>query len=259
MTRELIDSLTAMSSDEAFSFFARGQAKVDWQTVPSAVELHSGGRVRFDRRRRQAVIDHPGRGTSVIDLGARDRTRSGTAIFSPDLITKREGPLWPLPRRSGIDTPFGELAFRDPTDPRARRGTSVAPATTLHTWQYVDAHDRPRLIVTGSAEKVATFYAFTMHDGARYASLRTTSGLGCFYQAGRAGFMKAVSKEAIELARAEGLAEVATNAGIIGVLFDCGGPGDYLTLHGHDRTGRLTCVAVDLRRPSMKDGAIVDP
>lgn len=259
MSSELKDSLTAMSSDEAFSFFARGNANVDWQTVPSVVELGAGGRVRFDRRRRQAVIDHPGGGTSIFDLGARDRTRSATAIFSPDLVAGREGPTWPLPRRSDLETPFGELAFRDPTDQRARRGTSSAPGATLHTWRFVEADDRPGLIVTGLAEKVATFFAFTMHDGARYASLRTKSGLGCFYQSGRAGFMKAVTDEAIALARAEGFAEVTTKEGIIGVLFDCGAPGDFLTLHGHDRTGMLTCVAVDLRRPPVRNGAIVDP
>ena len=259
MTDELTTTLSVMTSDEAFTHLARGRSSVDWDTVPATIPLAGGGQVRFDRRRRQAVIDHPKGGTSVFDLGRRDRMRPGAAIVSADLVAGNEGPSWELPRRTAFDTPFGELAFRDPTSPRRRRGTASAPGGILRTWRFDNEAGQPRLILTGVPGEVATFGAFTMHDGSRYASLRTDSGLGCFYQSSRAGFMKAVTSQALQEARAEGFAEVTTKSGVIGVLFDCGAPGDYLVLSGHDREGTLTCIAVDVRRPPIANGTIVDP
>jgi hypothetical protein len=52
--------------------------------------------------------------------------------------------------------------------------------------------------------------------------------------AGRVTFMKAVTDQLTEQARAEGFAQVVTKAGPIGVLFDCGAPGDYLALASCD-------------------------
>lgn len=259
MSDELTVTVSVMTSDEAFKYFARGRSRIDWNTVPTVIPLAGGGRVRFDRRRRQAVIDHPNGGTTVFDLGRRDRTRPGAAIFSADLVAGNEGPSWQLPCRTEFETPFGELAFRDPTDPKRRRGTASAPGGTLHTWRFVDATGQPRLLLTGLPGKVATFHAFTMHNGSRYASLRTDSGLGCFYHSSRAGFMNGVTSQALQVARSEGFAEVRTDAGIVGVLFDCGAPGDYLVMSGHNREGTLTCIAVDVRRPPVKNGTIVDP
>ncbi len=252
-------TVSALTSDEAFSYFARGHARVDWSSVPTAIPLTGGGRVRFDRRRRQAVIEHPRGGTTVFDLGRHDRTRPASAILTADLVAAREGPSWPLRHQTAFESPFGELAFRDPTDPKRRRGTALAPGGTVRTWRFVDAAGRPRLLLAGLPEKVRAFHAFTMHDGSRYASLRTDSGLGCFYDASRAGFMHAVTDQAIDDARAQGFSEVRSNAGVVGVLFDCGAPGEYLALSGHNRDGSLTCIAVDLRRPPVKNGTIADP
>lgn len=75
-------TVSALTCDEAFSYFARGHARVDWSSVPTAIPLTGGGRVRFDRRRRQAVIEHPRGGTTVFDLGRHDRTRPASASSS---------------------------------------------------------------------------------------------------------------------------------------------------------------------------------
>jgi hypothetical protein len=112
----------------------------------------------------------------------------------------------------------------------------------------------------GALDTVSGFGTFLMGAGSGYAHLRTPSGLVGAYDGGRVTFMKAVTDELVEEAREEGFAQVVTKAGPIGVLLDCGAPGDYLALASYDgSTGGTIGVVVDLRRPPVRDGAIVDP
>jgi hypothetical protein len=115
-------------------------------------------------------------------------------------------------------------------------------------------------VAVGALDGVSGFGTFLMGGGTSYAHLRSTSGLAGFSDAGRATFMKAVTPELVEQARAEGFAQVVTAAGAIGVLVDCGAPGDYLALASYDaRTAGTIGIVIDLRRPPVRDGAIVDP
>jgi hypothetical protein len=64
----------------------------------------------------------------------------------------------------------------------------------------------------------------------------------------------------VHTARSEGFAEVVASAGVIGVLLDAGAPGDRLALAAYGgAAGGTVGIVVDLRRPPVKDGAIIDP
>ncbi|GAB3441280.1 hypothetical protein GCM10027517_17000 [Phycicoccus ginsengisoli] len=53
---------------------------------------------------------------------------------------------------------------------------------------------------------------------------------------------------------------MTTRPAPIGVLFTLDGDGDHLALAAYERgTGNTIGVVVDLRRPPVRDGAIVDP
>jgi hypothetical protein len=148
---------------------------------------------------------------------------------------------------------------RDPVDAKGKRAKAFVPVGAYRTSRYVDPAGRPQLLTVGALDTVSGFGTFLMDDGRRYACLRTRSGLGAFSDASRVTFIKAVTDELVEQARAEGFAQVVTKAGPIGVLFDCGAPGSYLALASYDAVTNGTIgIVVDLRRPPVHDGALVE-
>jgi hypothetical protein len=254
---DVVAALAGATGDEAFSVLARWTTSVDWSAVPDHLPLADGARVRFERRRRQAVIDQVNGGTSVFDLGRPDRMRPVEAILTPDL-TRVEGPSLTIASIPGRD--WSEVALRDPLDRKGRRATTIAAPGGHATCRYVDADGTTRLLGFGALEGLTGFGTFLMDDGAAYARLRTTSGLACFYDARRAGLRNAVTDQVVHTARSEGFAEVVASAGVIGVLLDAGAPGDVLALAAYGgAAGGTVGIVVDLRRPPVKDGAIIDP
>lgn len=256
---DLPTKLSSMTGDEAFSFLVRVTAPVAWASLPAEVPLTDGARLRFEKKRRSAVINHVSGGTSVIDLGRPDRTRNRAAIFTPELVLE-DGPSVLISNKFAFDAELGEVALRDPLSPSIPRGTEFARIGSRGTYRFLDADARPQVIGFGDPGEVTGFGTFLIHNGASYGHLRTTSGLGCFYDSPRTAFMKAVTAEVVEQARSDGFAPVRTRLGHVGVVFDCGAPGDYLALaaYGGPHGGTIGTV-VDLRRPPVRDGAIVDP
>jgi hypothetical protein len=154
----------------------------------------------------------------------------------------------------------GELAVRAPLHSKAKRAAASVPVGTYRTSRYLDPSGRPQLVAVGALDGVSGFGTFLMGGGTSYAYLRSTSGLAGISDAGRATFMKAVTPELVVQARADGFAQVVTTVGPIGVLVNCGAPGDYLTLASYDaRTAGTIGIVIDLRRAPVRDGAIVDP
>jgi hypothetical protein len=257
---DLVAALHELAADGAFKLLQSWKPTIDWAGLPGGyLALADGGRLRFDKRRRSASIERPGGGITVIDLGRRDRMRSRSAIVTPDLV-RIDGPDLEVALTPAWSEDRGEASVRDPLDSRGKRATTSVPVGRYRTSRYVDPTGRPLLLAVGELEAVSGFGTFLMDGGGSYAHLRTSSGLGAFSDAGRVSFMKAVTDELIEQARAEGFAQVVTKAGPIGVLFDCGAPGDYLALASYDAaTGGTIGVVVDLRRPPVHHGAIVDP
>jgi len=256
---DLAAVVSGLTSDEVFSLLVRWQEPIDWATAPTGIELTGGGTLSFDRRRRCANILHPNGGSSVIDLGRRDRMRTLDAIVTPDLAAV-PGPSVHITPQTTWSSDRGEVALRDPLDRKAKRATDSLPAGAFETSRWFDGEGRLVLVVCGDLSAVTGFGTFLMDGGSSYAHLKTVSGLGCFYDARRAGFMNAVTPEAVEQARAEGFAEVLAKGRSLGVVFDCGAPGDYLALSVYGgKHGGTVGVVVDLRRPPVKDGAIVDP
>lgn len=254
---DVVEALTGTTGDEAFSLLARWTTSVDWSEVPAHLPLADGARVRFEKRRRQAVVEQTSGGRSVFDLGRPDRMRPVEAILTPDL-TRVDGPeLTIAPIR---DRDWAEVALRDPLDRKGKRATNIAEPGSHATCRFVDADGTTRLLGFGALDELTGFGTFLMDDGAAYARLRTTSGLACFHDARRAGFMNAVTDQVVRTARGEGFAEVVTSAGVIGVVLDAGPPGDRLALAAYGgTTGGTVGIVVDLRRPPVKDGAIIDP
>jgi hypothetical protein len=254
----LLGLLAASDGDGAFSLLARWRRPLDWSAMPSTLTLTDGASLSFDRRRRSAVLASRGGGSTVFDLGRPDRMRTAEQILTPDL-TVEEGPTFELTVKAPWSGESGEVAARDPLDRRSHKVPMFLTAGERRTSRLLDATGRPRLLVVGDLDGVTGFGTFLMDDGAAYAHLRTASGLGCFYDGRRSGFMGAVTPEAVDQARTTGFAPVLTRAGCIGVLLDCGEPGDYLALVAYHRDGGAVAIVVDLRRPPVKDGAIVDP
>ena len=154
----------------------------------------------------------------------------------------------------------GNAAVRDPGDAKGKRAATSVPIGTYPTSRYVDASDQTLMLALGDLDRVSGFGTYTTAPWTSYAFLRSRSGLGSFSDAGRVSFTRSVTPELAEQARAEGFAQVVTSAGPIGVVFDCGAPGDYLTLAAYDAGSRgQVGIIVDLRRPPVRDGAIVDP
>lgn len=151
----------------------------------------------------------------------------------------------------------GDISIRDPLDPRGKRAVGSAPLGAYPVRRHLDESGQVRLISVGSLEGVTQFTTHLMGSDPSYAHLRTVSGLAGISDAGRTAFMRSVTQEHADRARAEGFAQVVTKAGPIGVLVDCGEPGDHLTLQAWD-VGAVGLV-IDLRRPPVRDGGIVDP
>jgi len=183
---------------------------------------------------------------TVIDLGRRDRMRSLAAIVTSDLV-RVDGPELEVTLTPAWNEDRGEVAVRDPLDRKGKRATTSVPVGRYPTSRYVDPSGRPQLLAVGALDTVSGFGTFLMDGGGSYARIRTRSGLGAFSDAGRVTFMKAVTDVLTEQVRTEGFAQVVTKAGPIGVLFDCGAPGDYLALASYAAaTGGTVGVVVDL-------------
>jgi hypothetical protein len=257
---DLIDSLHGLSARQAFDLLQGREAPLDWAGLPTGyLALADGGRLRFDQRRRSASIESPDGALMVLDLGRRDRMRSLAEIVTSDLL-RVDGPDLEVALTPSWSRDRGEVAVRDPLDGKGKRAKEFVPVGAYRTSRYVDHTGRPQLLTVGALDTVSGFGTFLMDDGRGYACLRTRSGLGAFSDAGRVTFMKAVTDELVEQARTEGFAQVVTKAGAIGVLFDCGAPGNYLALATYDAaTGGTIGIVVDLRRPPVLNGAIVDP
>ncbi len=260
MTDDLAAALDGLAEREVFKLLQHWEPVIDWAALPvGGVALVDGGLVRFDKRRRSASIERPGGGVTVLDLGRRDRMRSLAAIVSPDMV-RVDGPDLEVVLTPAWSEDRGEVALRDPLDPKGKRVAESVPVGGYRTSRYVDPDGRSQLLAVGSLDAVSGFGTFLMDGGSSYAHVRTSSGLVAASDAGRVSFKKAVTDELVEQARAEGFAQVVTSAGPIGVILDCGAPGDYLALASYDAaTGGTTGVVVDLRRPPVRDGAIVDP
>jgi hypothetical protein len=255
----LLDSLVGLSGDKAFSVLARWSDPLDWDVLPAELPLTDGARLTFDRRQRRARIEQVNGGTSVFDLGRPDRMRRVDQVLTPDLVA-HAGPAFEVRPKNAWGITSGELALRDPLDRKRARSTDLIEPGVHGTSRFVDGQGRTRLVAVGDMGTLSGFGTFLMDGGGAYAHLRTASGLGCFYDSSRLAFMKAVTDEVTARARTEGFALVVTNAGPVGVVFDCGAPGDYLALSAYHRsTGGASGIVVDLRRPPVKDGAIMDP
>jgi hypothetical protein len=185
--------------------------------------------------------------------------RSLADVVTADLV-RVEGPELEITVRADWSMGRGDVAVRDPLDSRIPKASTSVAAGTYATARYADATGRTVVVAVGDLGQVGDLGTFLMEGGTRYAHLRTTSGLGCFHDDRRSGFLRAVTADLIDQARGDGFALVTTRQGPIGVLFDCGGPGDHLALAAYDRdTGSTVGALVDLRRLPVRDGAIVDP
>lgn len=255
---DLISALTPLNGDEAFSVLARHTAALNWSEAPGQpVPLAGGATLSFDRRRRSATIRHAGGGTSVFDLGRPDRLRPVGAVL-PSGLSVQAGPAMTL---TALHTPQrGAVVLREPVDSKGPFGLDSLPVGVHGSSRHLDSAGRPVLIALGRLDSIRGFGTFTTSDGSGYAHLRTRTGLGCLYDQRRKSFGRLVTDEVTQRARAEGIASVDLNGVTIGVVFDCGSPGDYLALSAYDAdTGGVVATVVDLRRPPVKDGAILDP
>lgn len=256
---DIVVALDGLTTPGALELLHSWEPTIAWAALPGgSIPLTDGGRLRFEKRRRSVAIERSDGGLMIIDLGRRDRMRSLAAIVTSDLV-RIDGPELEVALTPAWSEERGELAVRDPLDSKGKRATTPVPVGAHTTSRYVDAAGRPALLAVGALDEVSGFVSFLMDGGVNYAHLRTRSGLGAVSDAGRVTFMRAVTDELTEQARAEGFAQVITKAGPIGVIFDCGAPGDYLALASYGAVGGTAGVVVDLRRPPVRDGAIVDP
>lgn len=255
----LAADLGRLTAREALAHLQDPNLSLDWSSLPTGVRSADGARLRFDRRRRSVEVRPTSGELWVVDLGRRDRMRGREDVLTPDL-ERVQGPVLEVTVRAEWSMGRGDLAVRDPLDARVAKAATSVPAGSYPTSRYVDARGRTALVAVGDLEVVSGFGTFLMDGGVQYAHLRTTSGLGCFHDGRRTGFMRAVTPDLVEQARRDGFAPVTTRLGPIGVLFTLDGEGDHLALAAYERgTGNTIGVVVDLRRPPVRDGAIVDP
>jgi hypothetical protein len=253
-------ALASLDQEGAFQVLTRWTGPVEWGALPTRVRLADGSRLAFEHRRRSVRIDGARGSVMVVDLGRRDRMRDAAAILTPGLV-RRDGPTVELSAKERLGAPAtAEVALRDPEDAKGKRAATFVTPGPHPVGVLVDEEGRAQLLAFGHLDDVSGFGTFLMDGGVAYACLRSRSGLAALYDAPRTGFLRAVTDEVVEQARAEGVAPVVTAAGCIGAVLDCGAPGEYLALAAYQRdTGRTVGVVVDLRRPPVRDGAIVDP
>ena len=257
---DLAASLAALTGDEAFRELRRETMALDWSDARTKeIPLADGSTLRFDRRRRDATIRLHSGGIGVVDLGQPDRTRAAADILTPGLVAQL-GPevvLGPTP----YSPDRAELGARDPSSTATAYARTSVPTGSHPSFRLLDDAGQPVLVGLGRLEAVRKFHAFPASDGGTYARLRTSTGLVCVYDAGKKTYRRLVADAVVEQARAEGFGPLVAKGETIGVLVDLGRPGDFLVLSAFadPEDGGTVGLVVDLRRPPVKDGAIVDP
>jgi hypothetical protein len=255
----LLALLEGTDGHEAGSVLVRWSERLDWSALPQRLTLSDGARLEFDHRRRQGIVREVRGGTFVADLGRRDRMRDREDVLTPDLTVEAGPSLDGL-----IEIPYvegrGEVSVNDPLDPKGKRTRDFIDLGPVSVVRFVDGDGVPRVIGYGDLTHLTGFGTTLMSDGGAHASLRTRSGLAAVHDARRTSFKRSVTEAHAEQARAEGFAPVTTRHGVIGVVVDTRSPGHHLVLaaYGGARGGTVGYV-VDLRRPPVKDGAIIDP
>jgi hypothetical protein len=255
----LLALLDGVDGHAAGSVLARWSERLDWTALPKSLVLADGARVEFDRGRRQGVVREVRGGTFVVDLGRPDRTRDREDVLTPDLRIEA-GPtidgLLEIPHISGT----GEVSVADPLDAKGKRTRDFLDAGLVPVVRFLDGLGVPRMIGYGDLTQVTGFGTTLSSDGAAYASLKTHSGLAAVHDARRTSFKRSVTDAHAAEARVEGFAPVVTKDGVIGVLVDAGSPGQHVVLAAYGGlSGGTVGFVVDLRRPPVRDGAIVDP
>jgi hypothetical protein len=253
----LLAALDGLDGHAAGSVLARWSERLDWSALPRSLVLADGATLEFDPKRRSGTVRQGG--TFVVDLGRPDRMRDRDDVLTPDL-TVEPGPvidhLRPIPH---IET-SGEVSVRDPLDPKGRNTRDFLSVGPVPVVRLLDGDGVPRLIGYGDLTHVTGFGTTLMSDGSAYASLKSLSGLAAVHDSRRTSFKRAVTEEHAEEARATGFSAVTTKDGVIGVLVDTGAPGHHVVLAAYGGAhGGTVGYVVDLRRPPVKDGAIVDP
>ena len=255
----LLALLEGTDGRAAGSVLTRWTERLDWSKLPSSLRLSDGARLTFDKRRRSAEVHEATGGLFVVALGTPDRKRDVDDVLTPDL-TVEPGPslddLLEIPHIEGR----GEVSVSDPMDPKSKRTRDFMDVGPVPVVRFLDGDGVPRLVGWGDLTGVTGFGTTLMNDGAAYASLRTASGLAAVHDARRTSFKRAVGETHAEQARAEGYAPVVTKDGVIGVVVDTRTPGHHLVLAAYGGPlGGTVGYVVDLRRPPVKDGAIIDP
>ncbi len=255
----LLALLDGTDGQEAGSVLARWSERLDWTALPRTLALRDGARLELDPRRRSGTVRQVRGGTFVVDLGRRDRMRDRDDVLTPELVVEA-GPtidrLKEIPHIEGT----GEVSSRDPLDPKGKNTRDFLAAGPVPVVRFLDGDGVPRMVGWGDLSHVTGFGTTLMSDGSAYASLKSVSGLAAVHDSRRTSFKRSVTDAHVDEARATGFAAVTTKNGVIGVLVDTGAPGHHLVLaaYGGARGGTVGYV-VDLRRPPVKDGAIVDP
>ena len=255
----LLALLEGLDGHEAGSVLARWSERLDWAALPKSLVLSDGARLTFDPRRRTGEVREVRGGLFVVDLGRKDKMRDLEDIVTPDL-TVETGPviegLIEIPHIEGR----GEVSVNDPFDPKGKRTRDFIDVGPVPVVRFLDQAGVPRMIGYGDLAHVTGFGTTTMSDGGAFASLRTQSGLAAVHDSRRTSFKRSVTDAHADQARAEGFAPVRTKDGVIGVVVDAGAPGHHVVLAAYGgRGGGTVGYVVDLRRPPVKDAAIVDP
>ncbi|GAA1937087.1 hypothetical protein [Nocardioides marmoribigeumensis] len=254
----LLALLEGTDGHAAGSVLARWSERLDWSALPKRLTLADGSSLELDHKRRQGIVREVRGGTFVADLGRPDRMRDLEDVLTPDLTVEAGPSLDGL-----LEIPFiegrGEVSVNDPLDPKGKRTRDFIDLGPVPVVRFLDGDGFPRVVGYGDLGHVTGFGTTLMSDGGAYASLRTHSGLAAVHDARRTSFKRSVTGSHAEQARAEGFAPVTTKDGVIGVVVDTRTPGHHLVLaaYGGPHGGTVGYV-VDLRRPPVEDGAIVD-
>ena len=254
----LLALLDGTDGHDAGSVLARWSERLDWTALPRTIVLSDGARLEFDPKRRSGTVRQVRGGTFVVDLGRRDRMRDRDDVLTPDLVVEA-GPtldgLREIPQIEGR----GEVSARDPLDPKGRNTRDFLDAGPVPVVRFLGGDGVPRMVGWGDLSQVTGFGTTLMSDGSAYASLKSVSGLAAVHDSRRTSFKRSVTDAHVDEARSTGFSAVTTKDGVIGVLVDTGAPGHHLVLAAYGPQGGTVGYVVDLRRPPVKDGAIVDP